>query len=368
MRSLSTRIVLPLALTACFLGVARQPGAASVPAAEYDVRVIEEPEGRIFRSPSRIEGLNDRGEAVLWAQLQNLRQAALLWKDGKLQDLGTLGGKQAWPHAINQRGQVAGESQLADGTMHAFVWEDGKMRDLGTEPGLESRAWDLNERGVAVGSVQHPKTKESHAVRWSGGKLERLKDLGKSSSALYVNERGDIAGYGQSAQGGYWRGFFWKGAELQDLGAFPGWETIFLTGLNGRGEAVGTVSRGVGVHSPGEYLAIRTSGAELREIPVLAAKKIRPKAINDEGWILGFAPGENVNEQTAYLLRDGRLAPLDDLIRGSGWRITGVAALNNRGQIGAYGKRGEEVRGLILSPKLKLTRHFGPIPNSAVAW
>ena len=79
-------------------------------------------------------------------------------------DLGTLGGTYAGGGScsfgaifcnslffegallVNYRGQVMGTSSLAgDQTYHPFLWEDGKMKDLGTLGG------DTGGRSVADG-------------------------------------------------------------------------------------------------------------------------------------------------------------------------------------------------------------------------
>lgn len=52
-----------------------------------------------------------------------------LWQDGKMKDLGTLGGTQAtvapWD-ALNGRGEVVGQNNLAGNkTFHPFLWDGG---------------------------------------------------------------------------------------------------------------------------------------------------------------------------------------------------------------------------------------------------
>jgi probable HAF family extracellular repeat protein len=39
-----------------------------------------------------------------------------------MQDLGTLGGEDAWSFGINDLGQVTGQSETATGPTHAFLW------------------------------------------------------------------------------------------------------------------------------------------------------------------------------------------------------------------------------------------------------
>ena len=46
-------------------------------------------------------------------------------------DLGTLGGRSSRPRAVNDRGQVVGESITASGEIRPFLWQDGKVADLG---------------------------------------------------------------------------------------------------------------------------------------------------------------------------------------------------------------------------------------------
>ena len=48
---------------------------------------------------------------------------AVLWRDGTITDLGTLGGLISETTGINDADQVAGDSSTADGKTHAFLWE-----------------------------------------------------------------------------------------------------------------------------------------------------------------------------------------------------------------------------------------------------
>lgn len=71
---------------------------------------------------------------------------AFLWQNDHMQDLGTLGGPDAWASLVNDRGQVAGVSYMnftpdpVTGVppLHPFLWENGKMRDLGSFGGSGS--------------------------------------------------------------------------------------------------------------------------------------------------------------------------------------------------------------------------------------
>jgi probable HAF family extracellular repeat protein len=89
-------------------------------------------------------------------------QHAYSWRRGSLTDLGALGPDSAsnssYTNAINARGDAAGLS--ANGTIdplvgtvetHAVLWRNGTIADLGTLGGNESQSFALNDRDQVVG-------------------------------------------------------------------------------------------------------------------------------------------------------------------------------------------------------------------------
>lgn len=129
---------------------------------------------------------------------------ALLWRDGRVINLGNLGGA-GWntPMAINQRGDVVGFSDLPgdvvdgqlNGNFHAFLWTraSGRMIDLGTLPGdSQSEALDINDQDQVVG-VSYP---SAHAFLWQNGKMVDLNNLISSDSPLLLIAAGGISDAG----------------------------------------------------------------------------------------------------------------------------------------------------------------------------
>ena len=96
---------------------------------------------------------------------------------------------------LNENGDVVGDSTTASGEQHGFLWRDGKMNELGTFGGsvaasfggvanerFEPRA--INAHGTIVGLVHDPVGSYETAFVWRDGKLSTLGGFGGEPNAL----------------------------------------------------------------------------------------------------------------------------------------------------------------------------------------
>jgi len=116
--------------------------------------------GTLEAAGSSAGAINNRGQIVGWSWDPD---RAFLWEDGTMSDvLGPDGGQFT---DINDRGQIVGWSRTSSGKAHAVLWKDGMMTGLGTLGGF-SVAERINDGGQIVGrSVTS--SGEQHAVLWT---------------------------------------------------------------------------------------------------------------------------------------------------------------------------------------------------------
>jgi probable HAF family extracellular repeat protein len=170
-------------------------------------------------------------------------QDPFLWENGKMKDLGNLGGTVSFGQCANNRGQVIGLSNLpGDTTFHAFHWRKGKMKDLGTLGGDNSEAIWINDSGVIAGSADLPTPGIHDAVRWKDGEILDLGTVNGEacSRGRAINARGQIVG-GSSDCHNFLHAFVWEeGAGMIDLNSvIPPGSGLQLTNafnINDRGE------------------------------------------------------------------------------------------------------------------------------------
>lgn len=248
---------------------------------------------------------------------------AIVWQDGFMRDLGTLGGPDSASEVNNERGEVVGWSYTSfvanpsTGTPNVdpFLWspEDGKMTDLGGLGGTFGSPFWLNNRGQVVGASNLPGDQTFHPFLWDRGKLNDLGTLGGYTGvAFMLNDAGEAVGYadlapnplGCSGLSCIHHGFLWKDGVMTDLGTLGNDTCSRALSINQDGQIVGVISPCGGEFTHAtlwenggpivdlDSLVLNLSGLTVREADF----------INDRGEIAGRAVLPNGDVHAVLLI------------------------------------------------------------------
>jgi probable HAF family extracellular repeat protein len=283
---------------------------------------------------------------------------AVLWKNGKILNLGTFGGEESFGFMINDRGQAMGIALdntpdpfsflgLFFGTVNStrtrgFLWENGHKRDLGTLGGPDTFALGLNNWGEVVGgsyinSVPNPGTgvPTTHPFLWRNGKMMDLGNLGGTSSgAWHINNRSEVIGDSNLPGDQISHPFLWRNGKMIDLNTTSiGGQPLTQFAINDWGEIVGG-----GAFPNRPYDAYRWKDGVAIDLGVLDGDCYsEAQVINSQGVVSGlsFPCGGG---QRPFLWQNGHLYDLNQFIRLTpGAYFTQPFAINDRGEIAGIG-------------------------------
>ena len=281
---------------------------------------------------------------------------AIVYRDGVLQDLGTLGGATSDAAAINDAGAVVGNSDTATVRSRAFLYADGTMTPLGEPDDFFAWPRAVNARRQIVGAWTPPirdTTGHTHAFLYEKGTFTDLGPLPGSTSdfswADDINAHGQIVG-ASGGPSGYLLAVTWENGTARILEC--GDSGVAARAINDSGVIVGDRSVGVGADRRPRAVIWDANGRCV-ELPAPPSGRSRPVDINSAGDIVGeFSPAACCTDPRAALWRGGVLYDLNDLIpAGSGWQLMRAEAINDAGQIVGRGfNPSGELRGFVLTP------------------
>jgi probable HAF family extracellular repeat protein len=299
----------------------------------------------------------------------------VVWQDGQIVDVGTLGGNESFTGNINNRGQVVGGALNATldsfgGSLaiplpfpiatqqHAFLWENGAITDLGTLGGSDSQAQYVNARGQIAGqsftnSIPNPPVTapacptsgiptEHPFLVHDGGMLDLGSLGGTCGYANWLTGQGQVVGTMTLADDTTNHAFLWDQnnyPRLTDLGTLGG-NNSEAWSANDDGEVVGRAEiQGSQAH----HAFLWKKGAKIRDLGTPDGDECSTaEQINSEHQIVGESIDKCVNATVGHgwLWENG--GPMVDLqtlvIPGSNLTVDGVASSNDRGEIAGSGK------------------------------
>jgi probable HAF family extracellular repeat protein len=318
-----------------------------------------------------ISGTSEIGDIDPVLGVKELR--ALLWKQGDIINLGTLGGRYSIggaAGAINNRGQVVGGATNAipdpfsllyqlvgssKGTQtRAFLWQNREMQDLHTLGGPDAWAFFVNERGQIAGEsyingTPNPVTGVPNLdpFLWRDGTMLDLGTLGGVFGyPTALNNRGQVVGYSSlpadpgacltsGAGSPNCDPFLWDQGSLIDLFTSTiGGNPQFVFAINDAGEIVGAAAF---PNAPFDAFlwrkGVATDLGHLDDCSSLAF------GINSHGQVVGgtFSCADGTHSR-AFLWENGTMVDLDTLVpAGSPLQLVEAWAINNRGEIAGNG-------------------------------
>ena len=290
---------------------------------------------------------------------------AVIWRESEITDLGALeGGNTSWANAVNSRGQVAGFSQngIPDALplaaqfiglpvttqTRAFLWLNGKMQDLGTLGGPDAIAAIVNEAGQVAGysytdSVPNSSTglPTLDPFFWESGRMVDIGTLGGTFGyATWLNNRGQVVGDSNLAGDQIFHPFLWQGGILGDLGTLGG-DTAYPGFISDTGDIVGKAD--LPGPSPQNHHAILWRNGRKIDLGVLPGDSCsRAFWVNSSGQVVGNSESEalcSVSGEHAFLWEDGGpMIELNKLIpSGSSLKLSHALAITDRGEIVGVG-------------------------------
>lgn len=251
--------------------------------------------------------------------LQSCR--GFVWRNGRMNALGTLGGNNSAATGVNNRGLVVGtaENNTQDPACippqvldyEAVVWQAGRIHELPAFPGdMTAAALAVNDNDQVVGGSGICGSGIGmmpiilHAVLWQNDSVTDLRSLGgvMNNVAYAINDRGQIVGASDLAGDNTGHAFLWQEGVMADLGTVTGDFSSVAFGINNNGQVVGqscnsdfSVCRAF-LWQAGAMTDLNTLISGGSSLSVISGGDI-----NDRGEIVGIALDQSTGELLAFL-------------------------------------------------------------------
>lgn len=240
--------------------------------------------GALGGGESFATAINQDGAVIGGARLENYAWHAFIYRqqDG-MRDLGTLGGRSSQATALNRAGHIVGYADVDDRHFHAFLHDGKGMKDLGTFGGKTSYATAINAAGQVVGAAQNADGYRRAFLYSADTGMRELPTLGgRINAAMAINDHGMVVGASETPRRG-WHAFLYDGKKMIDIGSKITLGHSYATGINNNGAVVGLIRSGG--HSPITFVYEK---GQVRIVGKLSDLQLTTR-ITDEGEIIGAA-------------------------------------------------------------------------------
>jgi probable HAF family extracellular repeat protein len=274
------------------------------------------------------KAINNRGEVVGFAQDTDTGYLhAVLFSNGSLKNLITLGGKNSQATDINDNGDIVGYSDTLNGSFHAFLYSNNTITDLHTLGGVNSQAFGINSSRQIVGS-SNTIDGSTHTFVYSNGLMKDLDISNLNNGAGKINNHGQIVGSYNIQEGGY-SAFSYLDEATKDLNTLGGKQSSAWA-INESGQIVGVSTTG-----DGAYHAFLYRNGKMTDIDTSDSIS-EALDINNSGQVVGGSTSIH-----AFLYENNQMHDLNELIDPSlEITLNGAWCINDNGQIvanNAYG-------------------------------
>jgi probable HAF family extracellular repeat protein len=338
----------------CTIGLALWLACTVAQAVEYQLTDLGPVKAN---AASRAMALNDSGDAVGDAirDLNVYQAQASLFRHGRVVNLMRRSGtpsRVSVATQINRHGVIVGSLQTDSHTAWLpFVDDHGSTTVL--EPlSSQGYATGVNEHGVIVGVFLTDEGDCQCGFRYANGQWTALRSPvgGQDAAALAINDAGLIVGWANDRAGrkGQPRAVVWRDGQahaLPDLGG----HFSEARAVNRQGDIVGVsrLSDGIFDH------AVLYRDGKVIDLDGSANSVSEAHAINPAGHIVGRRHNETQNG--AFLVQDGQMQALDDLLTPSQqglWSVLDATGINASGQIVGTARRSDRAgdRAVLLVP------------------
>jgi len=217
----------------------------------------------------------------------------------------TMGEDMTLGYSINARGQVAGYCRHLGppAALVPFLWtpasdaaKPGRIKRVGNFSSTHCIVRSINDRGWVAGTFQDAKNK-ARGFYSTGGKIVVLQIAGEAG-AYAINNRGQIAGWVRNRSGGYGFVFTVGKRNIVNLGT-----RVRPAAINDRGQIAGEFTvPGKGSEDTHAFIYDR---GKLVDLGTLGGKKSHATAINESGWVVGWAEtGKSAANATGRIVKE----------------------------------------------------------------